>query len=198
MSSNRSLTARNVSPFIAPTNIYSSHHELIAIVTTTCENNLSQSLNHIIELAETGYQLDMPNRQGRTGLSYAAGSSKYVVAELLLEVGADPNIQDDNGMSALHIACCTGSLDTIKLLVNSGAFIYLRDNRGDIPLHHAIRCGRSIEIIEYLVSCDIDALHASNYSGETPLQYAESLDEKQIYAAMLDVQQMYQNNNNNC
>ena len=42
-------------------------------------------------------------------------------AEMLLKSGADPNITDENGETALHIACRYGNLKLVKLLLNDGA-----------------------------------------------------------------------------
>lgn len=131
-------------------NMYSRHHQLVAIVTTTCDVNLKKSLEEMDELSEKNYPMDMPDHCGRTGLYFAARSSKMEIAERLLSYGASPNVADDEGMTPLHIACCNGSLDMIKLLVDNGGFLFSIDKRGDTPFHWAVREERDAEIVAYL------------------------------------------------
>jgi ankyrin repeat protein len=42
-------------------------------------------------------------------------------AEMLLKSGADPNITDDIGETALHIACRYGNLKLVKVFLIDGA-----------------------------------------------------------------------------
>lgn len=62
--------------------------------------------------------------------------------KLLLENGADPNIQDDALQSALHHACmrAKSSLvadteESIKLLIKHNCDVNLKDVHGFTPLH---------------------------------------------------------------
>src|SRR5262249_18253778 len=62
------------------------------------------------------------------------------VAELLLEFGADPNAQTDNGWTPLHFACSTDAREEAMdaLLLRSVADPNLTDSRGETPLHYAL------------------------------------------------------------
>ena len=53
---------------------------------------------------------------------------------LLLDSGADPNLQDNSGDSALHYAARTGKLEAIPILIEGGADVNLQNNQGQTPL----------------------------------------------------------------
>lgn len=56
----------------------------------------------------------------RTALQCAAYSGFLECVQILLEAGAEVNLQDDEGITALHWAASAGHLATVSLLLNSG------------------------------------------------------------------------------
>jgi hypothetical protein len=56
------------------------------------------------------------------------------MTDFLLEQGADPNVTDDYGTTALHIALYRNEEDTAMLLIRHGAHIEARDRWGETPL----------------------------------------------------------------
>jgi ankyrin repeat protein len=54
----------------------------------------------------------------------------------LLKCGANINVQDNYGITALCLACLHNSKDAIKLLIENGADINLQDNYGSTPLYN--------------------------------------------------------------
>jgi ankyrin repeat protein len=62
---------------------------------------------------------------------------KYKVLKKLLDMGADPNLQDSNGWTALHYACELGDFEAVKILLNSKAQIDSYSNNKKTPLHFA-------------------------------------------------------------
>ena len=50
--------------------------------------------------------------------------------ELLLEHDADPNIQDNEGLTALMYACKHSSVEAVELLLKYGADPNIKDNKG--------------------------------------------------------------------
>lgn len=72
---------------------------------------------------------------GRTLLHHDANHGHGKRIRLLLDLGADPNLQDEEGRTALHLVCARGTgTETIRALVEAGADPDARDHRGGTPL----------------------------------------------------------------
>ena len=56
----------------------------------------------------------------------------------LLELGADPNLQDKDGRTVLHLAVDDQDLDIVMQLLIHAADPNLADHRGIYPLHLAV------------------------------------------------------------
>ncbi|MDX1614897.1 MAG: ankyrin repeat domain-containing protein [Candidatus Promineifilaceae bacterium] len=56
------------------------------------------------------------------------------VTTLLLEAGADPNLQNDIGNTALHQAAKWARTETIPILVEHGASLDIENMRGETPI----------------------------------------------------------------
>ena len=59
------------------------------------------------------------------------------LARILLDAGADPNVQQDGGMSPLHEAVYNANSELVDLLLDSGANPHLSNDDGDSPLQLA-------------------------------------------------------------
>ena len=71
------------------------------------------------------------------------------IVELLLDAGADVNLQDNYGRTALMEPSGLGYIETVRLLLEAGADVNLQDNYGWTALYHASRTGRT-EIVRLL------------------------------------------------
>ena len=86
-------------------------------------------------------------RGGKTCLQLLclAGAAKCVNA--FLEMGADPNVRDDEGWGALHVACAPNgpargkNAMAVKLLLEGGAHANVPNNHGLSPLSLAAQAG---------------------------------------------------------
>jgi ankyrin repeat protein len=98
-------------------------------------------------LLEIGADPFVANVDGDTPLMVAAGVGVYSQGEspglpeesadavkMLLDLGGNPNDVDKNGETALHGPAWRGSNDAVTLLVNAGAKLDARNNRGWLPL----------------------------------------------------------------
>lgn len=58
--------------------------------------------------------------------------------------------QNEDGWTALHEACCSGTAELIAPLLSKGADVNARCKDGSIPLHKAARCGSKPIVIALL------------------------------------------------
>lgn len=75
---------------------------------------------------------------GWTALMYAARQNAKEAAQVLAEAGANLNLTDPNGTSALEIAIINGHFDLAALLLKKGADPNLADRTGMTPLYAAV------------------------------------------------------------
>ena len=60
---------------------------------------------------------------------------RFGVAELLLNHGADTNIQDMGFQTSLHLASSRFDYKVVEMLLNNGADVHTQDKQGRTPLH---------------------------------------------------------------
>ncbi|KAL7938604.1 ankyrin repeat-containing domain protein [Trichoderma chlorosporum] len=97
----------------------------------------------------------------------ANGQDVYDVVETLLLNGANPNISDDHGITALHVVCIRGRYDLAQLLIRFNPLVNVTDSWGYTPLERAYSVG-NIPLIKLLMGCGADA-EAWMLGGEPPL-----------------------------
>jgi ankyrin repeat protein len=96
---------------------------------------------------------------------------------LLLDGGAQVNMQGEGGTSALHLASKMGNMETVRVLLDHGAQVNMQDDGGMSALHLAASKMGSIEIVRVLLDrgaqvnmqrCDgRSALHISSLASNT-------------------------------
>ena len=107
--------------------------------------------------------INVQDREGRTGLSWATIKDDVDSSSLLLGHGADVNKSDNRGFSPIHY---TKSRSSLKLLLEHNADITSKTEVGSTPLQSASRYGRH-DMIEPMVEAGAD-LNASD-ADDTPL-----------------------------
>ncbi|XP_011864856.1 PREDICTED: protein TANC1 isoform X4 [Vollenhovia emeryi] len=83
---------------------------------------------------------------------YAHEGSVEMVS-LLLEFGADVELTNSQGCTALSLAAARGHCDVVRRLAAAGASLGHVDMAGQCPLVHAARHGR-LSVVGYLLACD--------------------------------------------
>ncbi|KFG82185.1 ankyrin domain protein [Metarhizium anisopliae] len=131
------------------------------------------------------------NRAERGGLDYVNQQQLIsCLVDVLLEKGADPNRRDAARETALHyLGSPAHSIDRrgpkwclhetgIRLLLQHGASVTIRDELGNTPLHYAA-FGSNLHIFSlYTTALPVDSLHGNvlesikNDSGEALLHWA--------------------------
>ena len=103
---------------------------------------------------------------GRHMLLHVALKDKaYDTAEVMLQRGADADIQGNFGQTALHLAVEAQDTDAIRLLLKYDANTNIFDNESMAPLHTAIRRHVSIPVVRALLEMDQAELESSRPSG---------------------------------
>ncbi|RVD82538.1 uncharacterized protein DFL_006960 [Arthrobotrys flagrans] len=111
-------------------------------------------------LSKTGkVDVNSSSSEGRTPLSYAVRGNHAAAVQVLLDVGADPNLEMNPvslGLDRLPLAQAVwdGHIEIVKLLLENGAQPDLKDNRGNILLLWALSHSRTLvpEIYKLLKS----------------------------------------------
>ena len=107
-------------------------------------------------------------------LHHAALRGQTASIEMLLKLGADPNLRDKHGRTALHDACLKDHVGAARMLLDGGARVDVQDENGATPLHDAA-LGGSGKAIELLLSRKAD-IDSQDSEGRTPLDYALRMD----------------------
>ncbi|XP_053309899.1 protein phosphatase 1 regulatory inhibitor subunit 16B [Spea bombifrons] len=81
----------------------------------------------------------------------------------LLQSNVDPNLCNEDGLTALHQCCIDNYEDLLKLLLSHGANVNVRDNELWTPLHAAATCGHT-NLVRILIQHGADLL-AVNADG---------------------------------
>jgi ankyrin repeat protein len=150
--------------------------------------------NGEIEVVEFFLSYDSELGKGKFGspLHWASGAGETPLVERLLDKGLDPNARACNdvfeltrevrdlllvpyncweepspGWTPLHWAADRGRLETARLLLERGAEVDSREDRGTTPLFSAVWRGH-LDLVEPLLEAGAD-VNACASDGETPL-----------------------------
>ncbi len=104
----------------------------------------------------------------------------------LLKGGADVNVAQGDGMTALHWSAENRSVEMAAMLIYAGANVESVTRIGGYtPLHLASRSG-SAAIVQELLEAGADPTVASSAGGATPLHFAASASSKGSAISLID------------
>jgi len=106
---------------------------------------------------DAGFDVDMKNEVGHTGLFDAAVFDSRKVAQLLIERGANVDERDVGGSTPLMYAAYHGSFRTAELLIHNKADVNLQNNKGWTALMFAIE-GKNKNTIDVLITIDTNLM----------------------------------------
>ena len=92
--------------------------------------------------------------------------------------GADANVRDDSGNTALHYAAAFGYTEMAQILVDAGADVDAQGRIGNTPLHLASQEGHS-DVVAIFIDRGAD-LNAENEFGGTALAFASGWGHRDI------------------
>jgi ankyrin repeat protein len=144
-------------------------------------------LEAVEKLIERKARVNSTNSFGETALHFAILKEDISFLKALLTAGADPNIQNDQGLSPLHIAAgkrrilsgpiysspaSAASPEQIELLLKHKADPNLRDTSGVTPLGYAVMFGPA-QAVALFISAKAE-INPQDKNGYTPLDYART------------------------
>ncbi|XP_072513059.1 nuclear factor of kappa light polypeptide gene enhancer in B-cells inhibitor, alpha a [Salminus brasiliensis] len=123
--------------------------------------------------------LNRQNNQRQTALHLAVITEQPHIVEKLLKAGCDPRLVDQNGNTALHIACKRGSLACFAVLTQINtqhlrSILYFPNYNGHTCLHIA-SIYSYLSMVENLVQLGADINAKEQCSGRTSLHLAVDL-----------------------
>ena len=119
-------------------------------------------------------RINLRNKNGQTLLAEAAWWGYPDKVRILIEFGADPDIKDKNGNTALsgfHLNK-KNRLTIVKILIDAGADVNLSGWRGTTPLMKALDDG-DVKVTDVLLRAGAD-IRKKNSIGMTVLESAEA------------------------
>ncbi|MED4531271.1 ankyrin repeat domain-containing protein [Metabacillus fastidiosus] len=151
---------------------------------------MNDDFNHLFYLTEIDELEEIKNilrknpslisgrdQYGFSILHAAVMTENEELVEYLIEMGADVNAKNNEGICPLHIVLDEG---VAECLLNNGALIDAAANNGDTPLHTQVSEGEeSIDVIQFLLERGAKTVMRNKF-GETPLDIAESREENLI------------------
>jgi hypothetical protein len=125
------------------------------------------------------------SRKGVTTLMKAAADANLVSVEEELRRGADVNVSDADGYTALHYGARCGDVRVVRALLNAGANVNARTRQGVTPLMSSIdmMCGKP-EVTLMLIRARAK-VNATDSDGNTALQIATTESSVEVMKELL-------------
>lgn len=120
---------------------------------------------------------------GTTPLHEASARGSVKVMQVLLDHGADIDLEDKAQQSPLILASALGKDKSVAFLLDKGAHIQTEGPRNHSPLHSAT-CGGSTSTVQLLLDRGADPNRPSQY-GHTPLYKAISYKRYEVAALLI-------------
>ena len=148
---------------------YDNNHEMTLLM-EACKNNYTEIVELLLSYKKNEIDINKKNTQGSTALMFASENGNAKIVKLLIENGANPDLQNNSGLTALMLACDNLKNEVIKLLIENNANINLEDKNSNTAL--MIACEKNdIETVELLINKNVEINH-KNKTLNTPILLA--------------------------
>ena len=143
----------------------------------------TETVRYLVNLPEV--DVNHRDSDGCTAVLLAAWKNHPDVVEVLIDAGADMEVQDEHGHSPLHLACCSRALAVVKMLVRAGAGVRVTNNGGGSCLELAATNADTETVRTLLCMPEVD-VNQSNDRGYTPLHFAVSMQHSDVVQLLID------------
>lgn len=132
-----------------------------------------QNNNEVVDLvARKGRAIiNVRGYSGATPLNVAMRKRAMLYVNYLLQNGADPNLADKNGDSALMIAARSGYLEGISAMIAATAAVDATNRQGETALIIAVQ-NRHLQAVKRLLEAGASPTRTDNASGLSARDYA--------------------------
>ena len=121
---------------------------------------------------ESPKQLNIPDLKGQTPLMLMAEAGDTELVGIMLQVGADPELQDWKGMTALHSACKSRVDSCVDVLLERPCKLDKLTKEARSPLHTASWAG-NVHAVRRLLQLAPGMAWKRDSFGRTPLELSE-------------------------
>ena len=128
-------------------------------------------------------EVNRPNEQSKCAIHYAAECEGSALV-FLLEHGADPNLRQGQGFTALYRATKVGVVKNVKVLLDHGSEVEIRVHHGYTPLLAAVYY-RNVEVAQLLVDAGAD-INATLDDGAGALHIAIQNKDTAMFSLLLE------------
>lgn len=115
--------------------------------------------------------LTIPHSMGKTILSYYCLKNEVEKVVTLLQLGADPNLTDNDGLNSLHHSAKNSSVELMQKLVEFNGDMTLREKTGGLPIHFAAARG-NLPVFQYIIEQQPTQRDELDKNGTSVLSYA--------------------------
>jgi ankyrin repeat protein len=102
-------------------------------------SNKINEIETILNSSDALRIIEIPDKIGNTPLMNVVIQNNVELVELFVTKGADINLQNEAGKTALMLACFYRSIPMIKELRTYGASYEKKDRNGLTPLHYGLK-----------------------------------------------------------
>lgn len=135
-------------------------------------------------LIDKGTDVNLPQEDGSTALSWAVYNDDLYTTSLLIESGANPNLENEYGITPLWLACNNRNSNIADVLLNAGADSKSAVWTGETVLMTCARTG-NLKTVTRLIENGAD-VNANEYRrGQTALMWAISEGYPQIAKVLI-------------
>lgn len=129
-------------------------------------------------------KINYTDRDRNTALIMASKKGNTRIIERLLQAGANPNVKDHLGQTALHWVAEAGDGDCALTLINKGADLDVVDSQTYTPFLKALRVNKP-DVVKALISAGCDRSSMDGLNG-TALALASLKGYKECVSLLLD------------